>query len=261
MLKIFVIYSCVTFGPSMLNKNTKIKDLYPDENTDYFEIVTDMLQGDTLAPYQFFICLEYVLRTSIDIMKDNGFKLAKERSRRYHAQTITDADYTDNVSLLKNTPAQTETLWHSLERTAAGIGLHVNAEKMEYMCFHQRVNISTRNGRSLKLVEEFTYPGSSVSSTEKDINTWLAKTWTVIDWLSVIWKSELTDKIKCNFFKAAVVSILLHGCTTWTLTKYMEKKLNGNYPSMLLVLLHKSRVQHFTKQQLYGHLPPITKTI
>ena len=69
-------------------------------------------------------------------MKDNGFKLSKERSRRYSAQTITDADYVDDIALLANTPAQAETSLHSLERAAAGIGLHVNAHKTEYMCFN-----------------------------------------------------------------------------------------------------------------------------
>ena len=44
-------------------------------------------------------------------------------------------------------------------------------------------------------VDKFTYLGSSVSSTETDINTRLAKAWTPIDRLSVIWKSDLTDKI------------------------------------------------------------------
>ena len=62
-------------------------------------------------------------------MKDNGFKLAKERSRRYSAQTITDADYAEDTGLLANTPALAETLLHNLERAAAGIGLHVNADK------------------------------------------------------------------------------------------------------------------------------------
>ena len=89
----------------------------------------------------------------------------------------------------------------------------------------------------------------------------LAKAWAAIDRLSVIWKSDLTDKMKRSFFQAAVVSILLYGCTTWTLTKRTEKKLDGNYTRMLWAILNKSRKQHPTKQQLYGHLPPITKTI
>ena len=57
------------------------------------------------------------------------------------------------------------------------------------------------------------------------------------------------------------MSILLYGCTTWMLTKRMEKKLGGNYSRMLQAILNKSWRKHPTKQPLYGHLPPITKTI
>ena len=67
----------------MLYKNTKVKVSSLDGDTDYFDIVAGVLQGDTLTPYLFIICLDYVLRTSIDMMKENSFKLAKERSRRY----------------------------------------------------------------------------------------------------------------------------------------------------------------------------------
>ena len=162
----------------MFYRNTKVNVRSPDEYTDYFDIVAGMLQGDTLAPYLFIISLDYVLRTSFDKMKDDSFKLAKERSRRYPAQTITDADYADDFVLLENTPTQAETLIHSLEREAANIGLYVNANKTEYMFYNQRGDISTLNGSSLKLVDKFTYLGSSVLSTETNINTWLAKAWT-----------------------------------------------------------------------------------
>ena len=57
------------------------------------------------------------------------------------------------------------------------------------------------------------------------------------------------------------MSILLYGCTTWTLTKRIEKKLDGNYTRMLRAIFNKSWRQHPTKQQLYSHLPPIMKTI
>ena len=111
---------------------------------------------------------------------------------------------------------------------------------------------------SLKLVDKFTYLGNSVSSTEKDIDTRLTKAWTAIDRLSIIWKSNLTDKMKRSSFQAVVVSILLYGCTTWTLTKRLEMKLDGNYTRMLRAILNKPWQQHPTRHQLYGHLPPIT---
>ena len=67
--------------------------------------------------------------------------------------------------------------------------------------------------------------------------------------------------MKRSFFQAAVVSILQCGCTTWTLTKRLEKKLDSNYTRMLRAILKKSWRQHPTRHQLYSHLPPITKTI
>ena len=67
--------------------------------------------------------------------------------------------------------------------------------------------------------------------------------------------------MKCSFFQGAVMSIMLYGCTTWTLTKHMEKKLDGNYTRMLWAILNKSWRQHPTMQQLYSLLQPIMKTI
>ena len=172
-------------------------------------------------------------------MKENGFTLEKARSRWYPSWTITDSDNTDDIALLANTPAQAESLLHSLECSAGSIGLHVNADNTEYMCFNQSGDISTLSGGPLKLVDKFTYLRSSISSTENDINTWIAKAWTAIDRLSVIWKSDLSNKIKCNFFRAVVVSILQYGCTTWTLTKHIEKKLDGNCTRSYIKLILK----------------------
>ena len=195
---------------TILYRNTKVKVRSPDRNTEYFDIVAGVLQGDTLASYLFIICLDYVLRTSIDKIKENGFELTKKRSRMYSAKTITDADYADDIAILANTSNLAETLLHSLEQAAAGIGLHVNAHKTEYMYFNQTGDIFTLDGTSLKLVDKSTYLGSSVSSTEKEIDTRLTMARTVIDKLSIIWKSDLTDKMKHSFFQAAVVSILLY---------------------------------------------------
>ena len=115
---------------------SKVKVRSPDGHTEYFDIVAGVLQGDTLAPHPFIIYLDYVLRTSIDKIRENGFELKKKKSRRYHAKTITNADYADDIALLANIPNQ-------------------------------------------------------------------------------------------------AVSILLYGCTTCTLTKRLEKKLNGNYTRIL----------------------------
>ena len=109
--------------------------------TEYFDIII------------FIICIDYVLRTSIDKIKENCFDLTKKRSRWCLAKTITDTDYADDIAILTNTPNQAETLLHSLERAAAGISLHFNAHKTEYMCFNQTGDISTVDGTFLKLVD------------------------------------------------------------------------------------------------------------
>ena len=141
-----------------------------------------------------------MLQTSVDLMKEKGFTLAKARSKRYITRTITDADYADDIALLANTSKQAQSLLHSLKRAAGGIRLHVNAEKTEFMGFIQRGDVATPNNRSLKLEDKFTYHRSSGSSTENDINTQIAKACTAIDRLSVIWKSDLSDRIKSSFF-------------------------------------------------------------
>ena len=108
----------------------------PDGNTEYFDIVARILQGDTLDPYIFIICLDYMLRTSIDKIRENGFELTKKRSRRYPAKTVTDANYADDIAILANTPNQAETQQQSSERAAAGIGLPVNVHKTEYTWYN-----------------------------------------------------------------------------------------------------------------------------
>ena len=140
----------------------------------------------------------------------------EKKKQKVPRKTITDADYTDDIAILENAPAQAETLLHSLERAAAGIGLHVNVYKTG--------DISTLGGCSRKLVDKFTYRGSNVSSTEKDINTQLAKAWTANYKKSIIWKLDRTDKIKLRFFGAAVVS----NTAIWM--HYMDAQ-PGHWPS------------------------------
>ena len=151
----------------MLYKNTKVKIRSPDGDRDFFDFVAGGLLEDTLAAYQFIMCLDYVLGRSLDLIKEKGFTLAKARSRRYPAQTI--MDYAGDRTLLADTITQAESLLHSLERAAGGMGLHVNADKTDFTCFNQRCDISLLNSKSLKLVDEYTYLRGSILSTKNYI--------------------------------------------------------------------------------------------
>ena len=114
--------------------------------------------------------------------------------------------------------------------------------------------------RILKLIDKFMNLGSSISSTESDANIHQAKVRSAIDRLSIIWKSDLSNKIKQDFFQSAVVPILLYGCTTWMLTKCIEKKLNRNCTRMLQAILKKSWKQHLHEATAVQTFP-ISKTI
>ena len=136
----------------------------------------------------------------------------------YPAEAITDADDADDLALLANTHAQFKSRLHSLEQATGDIGLRVNANKTEYRCFKQEEGISTLSVRPLKLVDKFKYLGSNISSTESDVNIRLATAWTAIKRLSVMWKPDLYDEIKRDFFSSETVSILVYGWTIWVLT-------------------------------------------
>ena len=163
----------------------------------------------------------------------------KAKSRRYP----TNIDYADDLALLANTPAQAELRLQCLQQTAGVIDIHVNANKTEFMRFKRKRAISTPSDRSLNLLDKFTYLGCNISSTERDVNIPLAKVWTAIDRFLILCLIYLM-KIKRDFFQGVAVSILLHGCTIWTLTKYIEKKIGGNYTRMLQAILNKSWKQH-----------------
>ena len=126
-----------------------------------------------------------------------------------------------------------------LERAVAGIDLHINADKTEYMCFNQTGDISTQNGKLSKSSWQVHLPRKQCL-INRDRHRHTTKTWTAINRLSVIGKSDLTDRRKRSFFQAAIVSILIYGYSAWMLTKRLEKKLDGNYTRMVRAILNKS---------------------
>ena len=114
----------------MLYKNTKVKVRSPDEDTNFFDIVVGVLQEDALAIYLFIICQDYVLeRRYVEWENTVLHQKKKTKSRQHSAQTITDADYADDIALQANTPTQAESLLRSLEQPAGCIGHHTNVEK------------------------------------------------------------------------------------------------------------------------------------
>ena len=150
---------------------------------------------------------------------------------------------------------------HILEKSAAFIGLHINATKTEYMCCNQDGSIETLNKTPLEKVDDFVYLSSNIASTEKDVLIRISKAWSTLDRLRTVWKSTLPEQIKKGFFRAVVESVLLYGSSAWTLTDRLENKLYRTYTRMLRAIVNIHWSTHPKKESLYGNLAQITSVI
>ena len=170
-------------------------------------------------------------------------KKKKARSRQYFAKTFTDTDYRD--SLLANT----------LKPNLCCIAWSRQQEALVSTWTKMKVHVFTQDyGKLLKLVDQFIYLSSNISSTESSVNIYIDKAWTAIKRLIPIWKSDLLDKMKWKFFQLVVLlSVLLYGCTMWIFIKILEKKLGGNCIRILYTVLNKP-CKHQAVGPLTSHL-------
>ena len=184
----------------ILYKNTRSMVRSLDGDTPFFEITTGILQGDTLAPFLFIICLDYILKNSLDCNKELGFTISKSKSSSYTAVSITDSDYADDIALITYDLSEANTLLLLIEEKANEIGLKINAGNTEYMSFNHNEKTKSisksLNGENIKKVDDFKYLGSYIGSTEHDINIRIAKAWAALNNLNIIWKSNIQRKPK-----------------------------------------------------------------
>ena len=199
----------------LLYEDTKAKVLSPDGETELFDILAGVLQGDTLAPYLFVIIIDYVMRKAVgNKAEEIGFRLDNRRSRRKSPTIVTDLMFADDIALVSEEIHQAQTFLDRVEVEAGKVGLHINAGKTELMAFNQKddpVNIKSSAGKAIKVVQNFKYLGAWMANTEKDLNVRKALAWQACHKLTKIWKSTMKKKIKIRLFIATVESVLLHG--------------------------------------------------
>ena len=111
-----------------------------DGDTEFINITGIVLQGDTLVPFLFIICLDYVLKMSLD--RDNvlGFTLSEKKSKRYPAIKMTDVDYAEDLAIVTDKTSEATILLHKIENTAKEIGLNIDAGKTEFISINQGEN-------------------------------------------------------------------------------------------------------------------------
>ena len=180
-------------------ENTCAKVISPDGETEYFNILAGVLQGDTLAPYLFVIVLDYVLRNTFGGREEElGFQLHRRRSSRVPAVHITDLDFADDLAVLVEDMDQAQRALNLLEQEAAKVGLVCNAKKTELQAFNQTspTNIKSLDGQKIKEVENFKYLGAWTENSEKDIKIRKALAWNACNKLEKIWTSKLSRNLK-----------------------------------------------------------------
>ena len=274
--KLFKILKAYGVPPRLLQSietlyaNTKAKVLSPDGETDTFDLMMGVLQGDTLAPFLFVIVLDYAMRKAIDGKEEDfGFTITPKQSRRKGAKMITDLDFADDIALISNLIQQARELLLAVERECKKVGLNINAKKTKFMSYNidEDFELSLHDGTSIKRsltdagVQDFVYLGAWIDNTWQDVRVRKGQAWSALNRMDAIWKSKLGRKTKIQLFSATVVSVLLYGCETWTLNKKMNKSLDGCYTRMLRKVLNVSWTQHIPNTTLYGDIPPLSEVI
>ena len=160
--------------------------------------------------------------------------------RKRLAYITFDRRWVNSVSLVVRSTTTLESSFSPLPAHGDYFGISSRVSKHLFPCFHKLIIVLCVTAPVISLLASKIVPALILFRTLRFLKIFV---------------------LKRSFFQAAVTSILLYGCTTWTLTKRLEKKLDGNYTRMLHAILNKSWRQHPTRHQLYGHLPPITETI
>ena len=249
----------------LLYTNNSATVLSPDGETESFDIKAGILQGDTLAPFLFIMVVDYILRMSLDTCTEKGLLLKARSSSRHPAKYITDTDFADDISLISSSLQNAQDLLLSLENAANCVGLYLNESKTEYMINSAKTfdtfEMKTLNGYILKLVNDYKYLGSYISSSEKDFNTRKGMAWSACNDLHKIWVSDLHLNMKIDIFKTLIEPILLYGSETWTLSSKQQKRVDGTYTRLLMRAKNISWKRHPTEQQIYNNLPHVSEII
>ena len=241
--------------------NTSATVLTPEGETDTFSIDTGVLQGDPLAPFLFILTLDYAMRKAVE--PNDGLTLKRRQSTRHPATVLPDLDFADDICLLEDTLSTAQDFLHRVETAVQDIGLFLNASKTKFMHINppdESCQLVTNDGLSIDLVNDFKYLGS-YTNTAHDVKCRIGQAWGASHALTKVWKAMIARSTKLKVFKTCVETILLYGSESWTLTKTLSKKIDGNYTRLLRAALNISWKRHMTNKQLYGGMPYISKVI
>ena len=235
-----------------------------DGNSDFFDITTGVLQGDTAAPYLFFIVLDYALRIAF-LNPKLGFEVQPRKSSRHPAIHFTDLDFADDLIIVTVDVQHAQELLRALEDAAVEVGLIINCKKTKVLACGKipPFSITLRDDSPIEHVSDFEYLGSWIRTSDKDISIRKALATKACKKLSRVWKSPLSTEHRLRLFRAMVEPVLLYGCETWTVNKEMLDRLNDYYTQLLRIAHNVDWTAHARNSFLYGNgtIPPLGHTI
>ena len=247
----------------IIYENNTAAVITPVGLTDYFNILTGIFQGDTLAPLLFIIVIDYILRKTFKTTSEPGIEIAPRSGSRSPAKHIRDLSYADDITLLAHSLQEAQNLLSNLEKAALQVGLKINDDKTKVMSINNpsQHQLTTITGAPLENTSSFKYLGSYIPDSDTDFNRRKAQAWTAMGKLNKVWKSNITRECKIRFFQASVESILLYGSETWTVSSSLKTKIDGTYTKLLRKVLNVRWQDHPTNLSLYQNLPKLSDKI
>ena len=194
--------------------------------SDEFEFLTGVLQGDVLAPYLFIIVVDYIFQQTRD--SDLGFVTKPRVSSRYPKEVLHDLGYADDATLLDSSAEKATKHLKKVEDKSAPSGLRFNVDKLEYMVSKSCADEPVRCGDwELKKVESANYLGARLPFAKEELRVRRQKACKTFRQLFNVWNSPAPFPLKYSIFMASVVSVLLFGLETLTLTDGMLRQLDA----------------------------------
>ena len=253
VLRHYGIPEAVVNAISVLYKNSKSAVMVDGGLSDPFDVTTGVLQGDVLAPFQFVVLVDYLLKKATSQL-DSGVVTSPRRSRRHPAKSLNDLDFADDIALLESSISRAQAQLTKTAEAAADLGLVISAPKTEYMTVNCNPQPALQvYGDPINHVSDFRYLGSMVASGSSDLKRRKSLAWCAFWKLEQLWKSphiSITTKVK--LFNTTCVTILLYGCESWVISQDMENKINAFATSCYRVMLNIKRIDHVLNTTVYS---------
>lgn len=230
--------------------------------TESISVTQGVLQGDTLAPFLFTLVMDFFLRKALDERcQDLGIQLQAPKGTRSRPQSqgysITDAVLADDIALMATSVQAMQIMINKLEEVGNSLGFTINRDKTKFLLagdWSSSYHCLTLAGGPIDQCTDFKYLGSWIRNTSKDFEARKAQAWSACTQLRKVWTSPIGRELKLRVFSACVTSILLDGAESWSMTKTLEKRLDGCYTKLLRMALNVSWKDKKTNLELYGNL-------